>query len=408
MRHWTGQAGGYLKAEITGNAPEKFLTLCAASDIRFWQVKRKNKNTLICFLTIKRPDQLKALLRESGCTIRIVNKKGFPFYWRKLKTRSGIIFGLFFFIAVLFILSNMVWAVQVSGADPKLEDEIRSILVKEHLYVGTLNFFVPDSGQLESRLSSQLNTVTWIGVSQEGTTYKVDVVQKKYPKQDDKPTGPRNLVAAKQAIIHSLFVETGQPVVESNQYVKKGQVLVLGKIGTDESPQFVSANGKVIGETWYQSQTVIPLKSRYSFYTGKSSTVHRLQIGPVSIPLWGLSQHPYRQFDKEIVRKPIRFLLWDLPVSYVRTQFREKNVSIRTLTQKEALEEAGKASEQKLMGSLPAESEIVSSSVESEKLEKGKLTVLSREIVYENIAQPQVIDLSREKKKSVSKQKAGR
>lgn len=406
MRHWIGQAGGYLKAEITGETPEKFLSLCTGAGVRFWHVKRKNRSTIVCFLTLVEPELLRPLLRESGCSVRILEKKGIPFYVRKMKTRLGIAAGLILFIAVLLILSNMVWAIQIKGADPKLEEQIRSILIKEHLYVGSLDFFVPDSGQLESLLSARLNEVTWIGVAQEGTTYKIDVVQKKYPKEV-KPTGPRNLIASKQAVIHHLFVETGQPVVESNQFVKRGQLLVLGTIGNEQEPRFVSAKGKVIGETWYQSEAVLPLKSRYTLYTGHLFRMHRLQLGGLILPLWGFNQHPYRAFDKETVRKPIRFLIWDLPISYVQIQFREKKLSVRSLTEKEALAEAEKATEQKLLHSLSEDARIISSTIESKTIEKGTLIVHSRQVVYEDIAQPQAIDIAQEKRKLNNKQNAG-
>lgn len=397
MKHRIQHAGGYLKAAITGAQTERFISRCAEEGIRMWQIRRKNETTLICSMQLAEPEKLRRLLKETGSRMHIIEKNGMPFLWGRIRSRLGMVAGLFFFLSLLFILSNMVWNVEVNGADPKLEEQIRSLLKSDHLYVGSLEFFIPETGQLETELSAKLVKVTWIGVSKHGTSYRVDVVQKKYPKKK-KTAGPRNLVAARQAVIHHLFVESGQPVVESNQFVRKGQILVLGRIGTESAPKFVSASGKVIGETWYQSETIIPLNSHYTFYTGKSYRRHHLAFWAISIPFWGFNTHPYKNEDKEIIRKPVRFLIWDLPISYVQTLYREKTTVVRNLTEDEALVEAKETADKKLLNELPGGSEIVSSTVENKQTAGGKLTVRSHYVVYENIASPQAIDPAKEQK----------
>lgn len=397
MTHRIQHPGGYLKAVITGAQTERFITRCAEEGIRMWQIRRRNETTLVCYIELTEPEKLKSMLKETGSRIRILDKKGVPFLWRSIRSRLGMAAGLFFFLALLFILSNMVWDVKVNGADPKLEEQIRSLLKNEHLYVGSLEFFVPTTDRLESGLSAKLTNVTWIGVSQDGTRYQIDVVQKKYPKKKE-TTGPRNLVATKRAVIHHMFVETGQPVVESNQFVKPGQILVLGRIGNEKDPKFVSANGKVIGETWYQSETAIPLKSRYTLYTGKSYTQHRLVFWGWSVPVWGFKTKPFKSCDQETTRKPFRFLIWELPISYEQILYREKQTVVRSLKENEALIEGKETAEKKLLSELPADSEIVSSTIEDKRTESGKLIVRSHYIVYENIARPQPIDPAAERK----------
>lgn len=402
MKHQIQRTGGYLKAAITGAETERFITRCAEEGIRMWQVRRKNETTLICYIELTEAGKLKKILKETGSRMRILDKKGVPFLWGSIRSRLGMVAGLFFFLVLLLTLSNMVWDVEVNGADPKLEEQIRSLLKNDHLYVGSLEFFVPATDQLESKLSAKLINVTWIGVSQDGTSYRIDVVQKKYPKKIE-TAGPRNLVAAKQAVIHNMFVETGQPVVESNQFVKPGQILVLGRIGNENEPKFVSANGKVIGETWYQSETAIPMKSRYTLYTGKSATQHRLVFWGWSLPIWGFKAESFKNYDKEVIRKPLRFLIWELPVSYEQMLYREKQTIMRSLKENEALSEAKETAEKKLLNELPDDSEIVSSTIEDKRMESGKLTVRIHYIVYENIAIPQPIDPAKEQKNMKAK-----
>ncbi|MCO7175683.1 sporulation protein YqfD [Sporolactobacillus kofuensis] len=397
MRH-TNHIKGYLKVEIIGNDPERFIRHCVRERIKMWQITRKNETTLICYVELIDSDTLQKGLKETNCRVHILEKSGIPFFIKKIQKRLGIVAGILFFVAMLLLLSNMVWSINVDGADANLEEQIRTILKQNHLYEGSLDFFVPDTNQLENALTTKLTKVTWIGVSREGTTYHVNVVQKKYPKPR-KVTGPQNLVATKQAIVQRLFVETGQPVVESDQFVKAGQLLVSGVIGNDKTVSFVSAKGQVIGETWYHSETQIPLVSQYTLYTEQSYQKYRLRFWHLSAPLWGLKKKPYTNYDLEKVTKPIRFLIWRTPFTYVTEKYRQKKMITRTLTINEATEEAIDSSNKKLLAKLPKSSKIIESIIDEKKVIKGKLYVRSHQVVHENIARAQAINREQVKRK---------
>ncbi|MCQ2008443.1 sporulation protein YqfD [Sporolactobacillus sp. STSJ-5] len=402
MKHTFHRAEGYLKAEIIGKDPEKFIRLCMREHVKIWHIVRKNETTLICFIELADSNTLKKWLKASDCRIRILRKAGLPFFMKKIKLRLGITVGFIFFILLLLILSNMVWSIRIDGADVKLETQIRSILKQNHLYEGSLDLFIPDTGHLESALSTKLTKVTWIGVSKEGTTYKVSVVQKKYPKPKS-VAGPRNLVATKQAVVQRLFVETGQPVVESDQFVKKGQVLVSGKIGNEKFSRFVSAKGKVVGETWYHSEAQIPLVSHYTLYSGNVYFKYKVKMWQAQIPLWGIKSKPFKQYDRETTKKPIRFLIWKTPFAFIREDYRQKKTVERKLTQKQAIKDAIESSDKKLLDSLPKESKIITSAVDYKKVVNNTLYIRTHQVVNENIAESKAIDVKKETKKMKQK-----
>lgn len=153
MRHLLYRTEGYLRAEIIGAEPERFIRIALREQIRIWNIMRTNETTLTCSIALTDSNALRMMLKESKCRIRILEKNGLPFYLRKLKLRLGITAGLLFFMLLLLILSNMVWSVRIDGADPKLTDQIRNILRQNHLYEGSLDLFVPDTSQLENALS---------------------------------------------------------------------------------------------------------------------------------------------------------------------------------------------------------------------------------------------------------------
>ncbi|MFT8362093.1 MAG: sporulation protein YqfD [Sporolactobacillus sp.] len=389
---------GSIRVEITGQTPERFLEKCTQAGLSLWAIRRKSATVLVCSMHRPDPRWLKDVLKETDCRLRILDKQGLPVLLKRLWGRLGLLFGLAFFLVILLILSNMVWSVQVSGADPKLEAQIRSLLTKQHLYPGSLDFFVPDTKKMETTLSAELSKVTWIGVSREGTTYHVNVVQKKYPKKAA-ITGPRNIVATKQAIIQKLYIEKGQPIVESNQFVKPGQTLVLGRIGDENSFRFVAAKGTVIGETWYRTETQIPLRGKYTLYTGRSKQQFRLLWGHFALPVWGIGAPSFKSSDQEKVVKPIRFLFWKTPFSWQVTEYREKKTARRHLTLAEASDEALAAADRKLLNRLGADAKIISTVLDEKIIRHQILFIRSHQVVYENIGRYQVINSDKEREK---------
>lgn len=120
------------------------------------------------------------------------------------------------------------------GANPKTEYELRKAAVEIGVTKGKFIFLLPNVREIQRELTEKMDNVTWIGVTQHGTSYRLEVVEKEIP--ETKPiTGPRHLVATKEAVIHSVFVEKGQPIVGVNDYVKKGSLLVSGLIGKEKN-----------------------------------------------------------------------------------------------------------------------------------------------------------------------------
>src|SRR5690606_35191365 len=117
---------------------------------------------------------------------------------------------------------------------------------------GKFKFLVDDPLEIKSNMMEAIPEVTWVGFQFQGTKAILKVVEKTNPEMREK-VSPRHLVAKKKAIIHDIFVEQGEPRVKPNQYVRPGELLVSGIIGSGENQQIVPAKGKVLGEVWYET-----------------------------------------------------------------------------------------------------------------------------------------------------------
>lgn len=75
------------------------------------------------------------------------------------------------FFIVITILSNIIWGIQIKGASPQLEHQIRKELDKLGIHIGKLQFFVDDVETIQRKLEDRIPELTWIGVELNRTTF---------------------------------------------------------------------------------------------------------------------------------------------------------------------------------------------------------------------------------------------
>ena len=109
-----------------------------------------------------------------------------------------------------------------------------------------------------------------------------------------------------------------------------------------QTQNIVPAKGIIKGQTWYKATVAIPLKTKFSVYNGAEQTRHYLNVGNVSIPVWGFTKHDYLNYEEEITVRPLYFLQWELPLHLKERVWRSKEEVIREYTEKEAVLEGKK------------------------------------------------------------------
>ena len=315
---------------------------------------------------------------------------GAPFLFKHLLRNSGIFFGAIVFIVVILFLSNMVWGVEIKGANPATEYKIRKELNKMGVKTGNLQFFIDDAENIQRKLTNKIQVITWVGVELQGTTFHLQVVEKKEPKKIEE-LGPRNLVAKKEAVITKIFVEKGQQLVNANDHVNKGELLVAGTIGKEGQTELVSAKGEIIGETWYKSQVELPLQSTFQVFNGNEKEKHSVELGNVNIPIWGFGKPKYKEYVTEVAAKKIRFLKWELPLSFVNTTYRESEQVTRTYTNEEATEIAKEIARKDIKSQLSEDANIKGENILHQAIENGKVILSIHFQIIENIAEGQPI-----------------
>ncbi len=376
---------GKVFVKMEGRLIEQAINQLLRSNISIWNVKRAGTETITFYLALEDVHNFRRAIRTSQCKVTFLRGQGIPFLLKRSIKNSGFVIGAIVFFFIVFMLSNMVWGVQIKGASPQTEHAIKKELKQLGVAKGKLQFSLPNVQDIQRELSYRMDNITWVGVELKGTTIHFQVVEKNAPEPAE-TTGKQHIIANKEAIIVEMFVEEGDPQVKVNDYVKKGQLLVSGLIGTEKKPKGVPAKAKIMGETWYKTSVELPLETQFSVFSGNEKRKHYVGIGSFKVLVWGFGEDEFKDSVEEENKKPIRFLKWELPFYYVDHSIKEKEDVERKYTRTEAVKAAKSLAKNNLKSSLQEESEIVNEKILQQKVENGKVKLTIHFKVIENIA----------------------
>ena len=153
---------------------------------------------------------------------------------------------------------------------------------------------------------------------------------------------PSNLIASVDGQIEALRITGGAITVKLGETVKKGDLLVSGIIDSAAlGYRLVRARGEVLARTTLTYHVEIPYETTKKQYTGKFFSQKSIKIFSKTIKLFRKDSISPSSCDKiESERRIYLFGLIKLPIFITETEYAEYELVSRTLTQKEALQEA--------------------------------------------------------------------
>ena len=253
---------GYLKINIIGYSPERFLNICKNKNIRVWELKSTN-DFYSMYVYLADFKMLKPLCKKTGCKVRIAEKKGLPFVVSSMNKRKSFVFGFLLSVAILFITSMFVWEIKLAGNQKLTYDVIRSYLTDNNINIGTaLNKI--NCKNLASDIRKEFEDIVWVSVSVEGTNLMIEIRENTdsvCAKESD--ATPMDIIAKYDGIITDIVTRNGIPMVKKGDTVQKGDILVSGciPIMNDNKEvvgyRYVKADADIIGETTMNYQDTI-------------------------------------------------------------------------------------------------------------------------------------------------------
>ncbi|MCT8139681.1 sporulation protein YqfD [Anaerobacillus sp. CMMVII] len=387
---WTNTISGFSRIKVVGKYTELFLNRCIRENVSIWHIRRVGDETIVCYVALEDVKRLRPIVKETKVKLYFIERRGMPFFVKKMISRTGFVAGVLSFVAILFILSNMVWDVSIEGASPKVEYQLSQAVQELGIKKGRFHFLLPSVEEIQMKVTSEIEEATWIGVTLNGTTYHFNVVEQTFPEKQE-PIPPRHLVSKKKAIIYDIFVEQGQGKVVPNDFVDKGEMLISGFIGKEGKMEIAPAKGEIFGEVWYKSNVSIPLVSEFSTLTGENKKNYSLSILNVNVPIWGFGKPEFTEYEINEYSSNFKFLKWVLPIKYNRKYFLEKETLIVEYSTEEARSLATQMAREELTKKLDEDAVIKREKVLHETIENGKVKLMIHYQVIEDIAISQPI-----------------
>ncbi|QHS22795.1 sporulation protein YqfD [Virgibacillus sp. MSP4-1] len=396
---------GYITLQVRGKKPELFLNRCMHEHIPMWDIRKLDEDTYEFKVYLNSLSIIRKIRRQMGFKISFKEKFGLPFWLAHLKIRKPLVIGILLGLFCIMVLSNMVWQVKIVGVSPEVEYKIQERLDDYGLKRGVFKFSFQSVDDIERTITNELKDVMWIGIEQKGTTYIVQGVENSQANEEQEK-GPQHLVASKDGTILEMLIEKGDPQVSVYEKVQKGDILVSGLIregignedkesdGEDqESKQHgIHAEGSVIAETWYTTETTVPLNYQHQTLTGEKDQHYNLKIGNFALPIWEFIPPDYDDTHVEENEKPLYFLNYKLPFSIEQKTIHEKEKIRGKRSKHEAISEGIAQAKREIKRHTNHDAEIIDEEILHQSVENGKVKLELLFTVRENIAKPQPID----------------
>ena len=232
---------GYTVLEIESLCAERFFNLCANRGIRIHKLYPDGEK---CIFTTSIDDyyKLKPIVKKTRPHIKMREKKGFPFMVDGVLKRQFFIAGIVLFAAVIMILGRFVWNIRLDGNHMNSDDTLYRYLRENGITYGTRISEI-DCEELEAQIRRDFDNIIWVSAAVHGTSLDIDVRENQDETDYGKVTEttlatPSDIVSLYDGVVYDIVARSGTPVVKKADAVKKGDVLISGKVVTlDEAYQ---------------------------------------------------------------------------------------------------------------------------------------------------------------------------
>src|SRR5699024_1163138 len=125
MKHIQGTSiTGYVTVLVQGKQPELFFQLCIDEDIPAWDVKKVSSTECEGKVRLSDIRTVRKLRRNTEYKLNFLDRKGYPFLWKRLIRRKEILISIFLSFLFIFFLSNIIWKVEIKGVPTDMKEKM--------------------------------------------------------------------------------------------------------------------------------------------------------------------------------------------------------------------------------------------------------------------------------------------
>lgn len=249
------------------NELNRFIKKCIDNNINLYNISYK-KDKMVVLIDVK--DYLKIKRLNYYSKIRVVKYDGLLNIKKIIKDNMFYISVVFLSFIWMNLLTNYIVDIEIIHSNSGVRRLLKEELDKNNVKRFSLAYSFEELNNITKKiLADNKNNLEWVSIKKDGMKYIVRA-EERIIKSEEVSDKPRDIVASKDAYITKVISNKGNVLVRQGEYVKKGTVLISGKITLYEDVKGVtSASGSVYGNVWYESAVEIPKEISSERLTGK-------------------------------------------------------------------------------------------------------------------------------------------
>lgn len=296
------------------NELNRFIKKCIDNNINLYNISYV-KDKMVVLIDVK--DYLKIKRLNYYSKIRVVKYDGLLNIKKIIKDNMFYISVIFLSFIWMNLLTNYIVDIEIIHSNSGIRRLLKEELDKNNVKRFSLAYSFEELDNITKKiLADNKNNLEWVSIKKDGMKYIVRA-EERIIKSEEVSDKPRDIVASKDAYITKVISNKGNVLVRQGEYVKKGTVLISGKITLYEDVKGVtSASGSVYGNVWYESVVEIPKeisserltgKKRYNLNVGNKILLRNKyqnfrQKNIKEIKIFGLKIKFYREEEVEIIK----------------------------------------------------------------------------------------------------------
>jgi len=375
---------GYVIIIVEGYFIEKFINICTNRRILLWDIRVHKDRLVTMRVSIEGFKKIRPVARKTKCRVSILKKVGLPFILNRYRNRKAFFIGGIFFIILMFVLTSFVWSVEIYGNRDIPAEVIEALLAENGIKAGVLKYRI-DTEEAVTNILLELSDIVWVSVEVKGTKVRVDLRERIKAPEIIPKNVPCDVVAKKDGFIKQVIAKQGIEAVGEGDTVKKGQVLISGKIplkGEDGKFRLVHAMGIVYARTWYGEKEPVITERTDKIPTGRVIRDYTVELFDRKIDIL----KPKIKFENYFVQKKTSKLTigenFVFPVELTVVSYHEEKIEKTFINEEVAKKLAVESAYRRLSERIPEDAEIVRRNVKFEKKEDGSLVA---DVIFECI-----------------------
>ena len=303
LRYILNNLAGYLRIRVEGYSPERFLNLCCYHGIFLWNL-RPAKGAYEMNIRVRDFRRLRPMVRKSRAKVRIIQKRGAPFFIHKYRGRKLFFTGSVIAICLIFLLSSFIWRIQIDGNLARTDEVLLSFLTEKGIACGMAKKNV-DCDRIEKDIRMEYDDIIWVSAYVHGSCLKIKVREnpdRKELQTEAEAEAPMDIVAEADGIIQKIITRKGNPLVREGSEVKKGEILVSGSVevknDSDEVTgyQYRVSDADIIAQTTVAYTDILDRMHPVWKDNGKKSWRFWIET-PGRLYLFGRRELPYPEYN---------------------------------------------------------------------------------------------------------------